>query len=237
MRDHASRIVVGQLAVLLAAGCGLQRSPEVDRSPSEPSSPFVRVEWTDGRAWFKHGQETFLSIGVNAIIDLARDHTKNGEPYPGGYDGTTRFGGDMEAWADEVSSRLKAWHFNTLGGWSNEHLYRNTSLYRTHVLWLGNWGEGEDMRLVDVWDDAYREGIETAAAQQATPHAQDERLIGFFINNELPWYGERAWPTSHDVSLVSRYMAPCRPPRRASRSSLNSWRIITKTLTRSTGTG
>ena len=119
----------------------------------------------------------------------------------------------MISWAAEITNRLNNWHFNTISGWSDEYLYTNMPFYHTRVVWFGSWGSSQDMRLIDVWTDAYATAIDNTAQKDVAPYAENENLIGYFINNELPWYGLRGWPTAPHVSLLSRYMqlAPLAP--------------------------
>jgi hypothetical protein len=74
------------------------------------------------------------------------------------------------------------------------------------VVWFGDWGQDRDMRLIDVFSDAYAADIDKTAREHVAPYATNSWLIGYFINNELPWYGLRGWPTDPNVSLLSRYM-------------------------------
>jgi hypothetical protein len=88
-------------------------------------------------------------------------------------------------------------------------------VYHTRVLWLGPWGQ-HDSRLIDVFSDSYAADVDRTCAKEVAPHATNEYLIGYFINNELPWYGERGWPTSPNVSMITRYMRlPAKAPGKA----------------------
>ncbi|NCC51564.1 MAG: hypothetical protein EOM20_10145 [Spartobacteria bacterium] len=163
---------------------------------------YVRVVNDGSRFWFSKGDEEFLALGVNCL--LPTDHEdQSGRPF---YNALALHDGDMESWAAEVTNRLHAWHFNTVAAWSHEYLYTNKPIYHTRVVWFGHWGSDTDMRLMDVFSDEYAANIEETAQKFVAPHARNEYLIGYFINNELPWYGLRGWPTAPHISLFSRYM-------------------------------
>jgi len=200
------------VALSLVAGCVPVRveraATESEPAEETPLNTFVRVEEEQGRYWFTRNGERFLSLGVNAIVDRDRNpFTQTDSKY--GFDGIGRFGGDYPAWADDVGHRMKDWGFTTLGGWCHPLLYERVPLYFTEVLWLGHWnvpGSDKDMRLVDVWSDEYRADVDRAAREGVSRHRDNPRLIGYFVNNELPWYGQHGWPTSDHVSLISRYL-------------------------------
>jgi hypothetical protein len=108
-----------------------------------------------------------------------------------------------------MAERLGGWGFNSVGAWSDDAANRSGLPY-TLVLWLGGQsghGQRPDMRLVDVFDPAYAALVSQQAKSEVAPHANDTNLLGFFINNELPFYGEFGWPTDPDKSLWDRYMA------------------------------
>jgi len=172
-------------------------------------SKYIRIVKEGDRYWFSQGDQDFLALGVNCLL-TADDHDGTDRPR---YNALAQHDGNMESWAAEITNRLHTWHFNTISGWSDEYLYNNIPFFHTRVVWFGNWGSGRDMRLIDVWTDEYADDIDQTAQKHVAPYAENEYLIGYFINNELPWYGLRGWPTSPTVSLLSRYMqlAPLAP--------------------------
>lgn len=192
------------LAAALAAGCALapEQPAAAPPAPEEATVPYVRVARIDGRWWFVQGANRFLSLGVNAIVP--RDYSTP----PDGriYNVIARYNADFEGWARDTEQRLRGWNFNTAGAWSHEAMYAHTTMYHTRVLGMaGDWG-ADDARLLDVFDPAYAAKLDEIARREVAPHANDTRLIGYFINNELPWYGERGWPTSPTINLLTRYL-------------------------------
>lgn len=180
---------------LLFAGCRMVGKP----APRKPQ--FVRVQKVDGRWWFVRGDERFVTLGVNVVQPKDDSKVKSG----GVYDVLPKYNNDMAAWAKDANARLRSWNFNTVAAWSSPFLYTNTTMYHTRVVWLGPWGR-RDSRLIDVFAPAYSNAIDQTAREEIAPHAEDELLIGYFLNNELPWYGEAGWPTSPEVSVLTRYI-------------------------------
>ncbi len=188
------RLAALAAVALSLAGC---RMPP----PAKPVGPqYVRVEKINDRYWFVRGDERFVAMGVNVVQPT--DGSKGDGRY---YDVLPKYNGDKALWAKDAEERLQSWNFNTAAGWSDDALYARTNLYHTRVVWFGAWGN-RDSRLIDVFSDAYAADVDKTAREHVAPHATNEYLIGWFLNNEMPWYGERGWPTTPLVSLLSRYL-------------------------------
>jgi hypothetical protein len=191
-------IVTGIGVMAIMSGC----STPVTEQPMAAGT-YVRLVEENGRYWFSHEGERFLALGVNCVLpaDGAREEGKKKC-----YNVWPAYNGNEEQWAAAAAQRLQQWNFNTIAAWSREYLYENVPMYHTRVIWFGHWGSARDMRLIDVFSDDYARSIEETAVNDVAPHAANPFLIGYFINNELPWYGLRGWPTDPNVSLLSRYM-------------------------------
>lgn len=183
-------------AVACVAGCQI---PKEEVQPMK--SKYVRVEKIDGRWWFVRGDERFVELGVNCVIPQDGSKPADGRKY----NVLPKYNNDMALWSRDAVARLRSWNFNSAAGWCDEYLYNNMPIYHTRVIWMGDWGPN-DTRLIDVWSERYATNVDKLAQKEVAPHATNEYLIGWFCNNELPWYGERGWPTGSDVSLLTRYM-------------------------------
>ncbi|MBN1270583.1 MAG: hypothetical protein JXB04_13415 [Kiritimatiellae bacterium] len=192
----------GSAALLLPAAVILSGCRTPGKGPEPMPTGFVTIQKIDGRYWFMHDGKPFIERGVNVVGSIYDTRQKGGRHYNALalYDGVTA------AWAGDTLKRLRDWHFNTVAAWSDEYLYTNSSLYHTRVIPFGPWGQGRDNRLMDVFSEKYAQEIDDVAARHVAPHAQNPYLIGYFANNELPFYGRRGWPTDPNVSLLTRYM-------------------------------
>ncbi len=197
------------MVVIGLTGC-VQTQTGGDSVPTQPrpstqlhpeSSRFVQLQLNKGGWWFVRGGDSFLSRGVNVVEPSEPSPRDSGNCY----NVLPKFDGSEDAWAESTVDRLRSWHFNTVGAWSNEAIYKQ-EIYHTRVVWFGGYGGSNDQRLIDVFSEEYRERLEKTALEQVQPFRNEEWLIGYFINNELPWYGDRAWKTSSTTSLVTRYM-------------------------------
>jgi len=184
------------LVLLICAGCRMMR---VHMAKYQP---YVRIYRDGERYWFYHNGRIFISLGVNCIHPMDYSKVTDGRKY----NVLPLYSNDLSRWASDACGRLKSWHFNTVGAWSHEFLYTNMPFYHTRVVWFGGWGGTPDRRLVDVFSDTYARRIDDIAKKQVAPFAENRYLIGYFANNELPWYGARAWPTDPNSSLITVYM-------------------------------
>jgi agarase len=194
--NHRNAIcILAAIATLSFCGCQAPRIAEA------PESSFVTVIQEEGTYWFSHAGTRFIARGVNCVLPADGSDVPDGQKYH-----VLNEYADIAEWISAATNRLAAWHFNTVAAWSDERLYDRGSMYHTRVIWFGPWGEGRDMRLIDVFSDEYAASLDDTAREFVAPHADDPWLIGYFANNELPWYGERGWPTDPNVSLLTRYM-------------------------------
>jgi len=109
--------------------------------------------------------------------------------------------GNEAAWADVVAGQLKSWGFNTLPGNHSPLLrYRDFA----HILWLG-WGC--DFAAIDdivprttwtgipnVFSPKWARYCERRAREQCLPDRDDPWVLGYFIDNELEWFGKNYTP-------------------------------------------
>ncbi len=187
----------------LVAVCSMISGCQIPKEKAEPApSRYVRVAQIDGKYWFMRGDDKFLALGVNVVNPVDATPKPDGKYYKVL---STKYNGDLAAWAKDAEARLRSWNFNTAAGWSQDYLYQNIPLYHTRVLNLGPWGT-RDSRLIDVFSTNYAMEVDRTAQKEVAPNASNEYLIGYFANNELPWYGEKGWPTTSDRSMLSRYM-------------------------------
>jgi hypothetical protein len=138
-----------------------------------------------GQAWWliDPAGEPFFSLGVNCL-------TPGGEKSK--YDparltyAAWRYYDDVDAWAGASLSRLKQWKFNTVGGW-HDPIVRQGEWPYTEVLHVGaEFG----IPWIDLFADSFEEQVDQFAARRVTPHRNDSRLIGWYTDNELGWFGD-----------------------------------------------
>lgn len=153
--------------------------------------------------WFSHAGNRLWSAGVNVVQPRP---TRPHSPGPA-YDGPARYGGSLSAWQRSVTQRLLRWQVTTAGGWSDRQI-ASTLPAQLRVIDLSSFGDTPSRSpLIDVFSDAYHERLRAIIAAEVVPAAATSNLLGWCIGNELPWYGERAWPDAEQSSLLNRYLA------------------------------
>ena len=199
------------LAVLATSACcrcppATETSPAAASAPSAASAAGYRapayaqgkftVAVRDNHAWFfAPDGERFLSQGVNHIGDSSYR-----APNPNYYDPVGKqFGGNKPAWVKSALGRLSQWGFNTVGAWSDDALYGQRYPY-TYMLYAA----GYEHPLDHVFDADF-ESIAAQNTEKARARKNDPYLIGYFLDNELPWWGEFGWHASDQKSLLERY--------------------------------
>ncbi|MDD5311189.1 MAG: discoidin domain-containing protein [Candidatus Omnitrophica bacterium] len=158
---------------------------------------FFTVKQEKGKYWlFGPGGERFISKGVNAVLSRDGAVLPNSEYY----DVSSKYKDNRE-WAGSVIKRLKKLNFNTIGSWSDP----GTFYYDTPFTFMLGIPSTTDHRLVDVFDPLFDERAEQNVAGKCRRFADAKYLLGYFIENELPWYGDFGWYTGHVPTLLDEY--------------------------------
>ena len=116
---------------------------------------------------------------------------------------TKRKYGTKAAWEKATLARLKEWGFNLLGAGCDEDL-RGRGMGHTIYLDIGgrmahaggmkairaNPGDVPCGGFPNVFDSSWPETCARVAREMCTPHRNDSALVGYFIDNELAWWGD-----------------------------------------------
>lgn len=100
------------------------------------------------------------------------------------------------AWRSRTLDRLKAWHFNTLGNWSDPAFAGDKRMaYTVPILIRGDFNTvstGYDYwgRMPDPFDPRFAKATEQAVATATKGVRDDPWLLGYFADNELAWAGQ-----------------------------------------------
>ncbi len=136
----------------------------------------------------------FFSTGINCVLP------KDGavKPTSIGYDVTTETGFSADSWAAATAARIGSWGFNTVGSWSADEAYRSGMPFTVTMHLSSNWD------LPRLFEDDYRRDMRRRAEEITARWCETKGLIGYFTDNELPWYGEHGWPTG-GPNLLQRF--------------------------------
>lgn len=175
---------------------------------------FFRVEQIDGRWWFidPDGHHFFSTAATgmgsgagDSRLEPRKDYFATMPPIdpnpPPGVRGRTGFyswnlqrrhGPQWTGkWIDLILRRLDDWGLNTIGNWSDVHLWDRHK--KAYVVQLRGWGmETGFLGMPDVFSDEFPKIVDKAAAEQCAPRKNDPYLIGYFVANEPPWPGRES---------------------------------------------
>jgi hypothetical protein len=121
----------------------------------------------------RHGAATFNFYAANLQRKLGPDY--------------------LAAWRRAAIARLRAWGFNTIGNWSEPQLIASAGM--PYVLPIDIWGDfaqigdGANPRnnMPDVFDPKFAAAVDRIIGNATSAHKADPYLIGYFVDNELPW--------------------------------------------------
>jgi len=161
---------------------------------------FFRTEQINGVWWLidPNGYPT-LSIGTDHVNYFVHWCEKLGyAPY---HENVKRKYGSEEAWAKEAVRRLLSWNFNVLGA-NNSVKARYQGLAHTEFLAFGSdFASVADIvpkvhwtGFPDVFDPRFERFCDLRAKQRCAPNKDDPWLLGYFLDNELEWWGKSGRP-------------------------------------------
>lgn len=109
--------------------------------------------------------------------------------------------GTEERWAKQTAERLKQWGFNTLGA-NNSPSVRYRGLPHTLFLSMGaDFTSISDIAprttwtgFPDVFHPQWERWCALQAERQCVRHRDDPWLLGYFLDNELEWFGKSGAP-------------------------------------------
>jgi hypothetical protein len=171
--------------LLLWLACTADPSPS-DSSPCRFEEPdgsglFAVVELC-GRWWFVPPDGgRFWSAGVNAATPSGSRNGVTGEyAYA---ESVEAIYGSEEAWGEATVPRLEGWGFNTAGSWSRSDLLQMPATINLGLSG-GDWETGE---LADWFSPEWEEHVLDRVEVIVLPRVRDERVIGWFLDNEIRW--------------------------------------------------
>ena len=103
-----------------------------------------------------------------------------------------KYGEDWEQeWLSRTPARLMNWGLNTIGCWSDNRLFENTSIPYTHWVFINSaklpWQKGTRNRISDPWDPMFEGEVRRRATNMTRGTVDDPWCIGYFLDNELSW--------------------------------------------------
>lgn len=188
-RMHLLAALAGAFAA--ASACGADGFWRVRQDP-------------DGRWWAvdPQGRDTFLS-GVDHVSWIGHPCEKTGTRRY--LETNRRKYGTREKWAQATGARLRGWGFNFLGAGCDPALRTDGRAYAVYLDFSSQVTRGAGARAIrpnprnnpcegfpDVFDPAWEAACRRVARERCAPLKDDPSLFGWFIDNELAWWGRDA---------------------------------------------
>ncbi|MBP6963889.1 MAG: beta-galactosidase [Armatimonadetes bacterium] len=191
------------IALIVAAGV-VSTAYCADRSEyggykgvTSKATGFFRVEQTSGRWWcFDPTGAAFYAVGTDHCnYNVHWCESLGYAPYARNV--REKFSDDESAWAKSATDRLKQWGFNALGA-NNSPSTRGRGLAYMGFLGMGSEYAGKDSIVPkvhwtgypNVFNPAFLKHCEEKAQKECAPSKDDPWLFGWFIDNELEWFGK-----------------------------------------------
>ena len=187
--------VVSVLSVLSAAANGSQYGGWSGLSGKKTG--FFYVEQLDGRWWcIDPTGAAFFAIGTDHVnYNVHWCEALGYAPYAQNI--RKKYNNDESAWAKSATDRLKRWNFNVLGA-NNSPSTRGRGLTYMEFTAMGSDYAGKDglvekvywTGFPNVFNPAFAEFCRQKAEKECAPAKDDPWLFGWFIDNELEWFGK-----------------------------------------------
>ncbi len=126
-------------------------------------------------------------MGVN-VVDRGASRESYRVDYPQ-YAAFRHYDDDV-AWARTALLRLRAWNFNTLGGWSDTQTLERATTQATPYTMALNLGGAIGVPWSDLFAEEAARRFDDLARRAVLPRTADPHLLGYFIDNELGWWDE-----------------------------------------------
>lgn len=183
---------------------------------------FFSVKLIKGRWWFiTPDNHLFISLGANSTNFYGNYAPSLGySPYE--HNLIAKFGGkkieNMRMWAKRVFERFSVLHFNTLGSWSDDgrEIFEDMIPYTINLRFAGTsvergvpsvnrgWWTG----FPDVFDPLFEEECMRIAKEVIDEgKMSDPFLIGYFLDNELNWFGDTSFWKLPNYSLADDFIS------------------------------
>ncbi len=168
-----------------------------DQKSLSAGSKYITVKNIQGKWWLiNQDGNPFFSIGMNNILPEDNE-AKLGARH---YNAMKKFK-NLQDWTIETINLLTNIGYNTIGCWSSPLIYNQKILYTIVI---------EDpqsglFKLIDIFGPNFEKIIDRAVTRFCLPHKDDPYLMGYFLGNDLFWYGDYAYYTGHNSYLFDRY--------------------------------
>jgi agarase len=215
------------------AARGLAQSSAAAAPPPRDGAGYYGVEQRGERWWLTTpAGDPFFSVGVDYVSPVGIPAADGTNPYRAVMEAKYGAPVDQAAWARDAGARLAAWGFNTVGAFSAGARGRLAGLPDTPQLYPLHQGVIPAIRaatgaresypivvvdpddrydfhrlFVDVYHPSFEREVGRYFAAQLPARAADPTLIGYFLDNELPFWYRPTGQGRGGATLADTYIA------------------------------
>jgi hypothetical protein len=184
-----------------------------------PAAGFFRVAERAGRWWLfdPHGRAFYIIGTDHANYNVHWCEALGYAPYHRNV--VEKFGSE-QAWAESTVARLRSWGFNTVAANHSPSLRHQGLAHIDFISFGQSFAASDDIcpqvhwtGFPNVFSPKWQEHCRKQARLQCAPSKDDPWLIGYFLDNELEWFGKsyRPWgladeafkkPPSHTAKIA-----------------------------------
>lgn len=171
---------------------------------------FYYVKQIDGVWWVvdPRGRQ-FFAIGTDHCRMSGHWCEKLGyAPY--GRNMEAKFG-SREAWAASATDRLKTWNFNLLGAGGGEEAFYRGLAHTQFIAFGSTFSSVSDLCPKTTWTGfpnvfhpKWEQYCDKLAREVCSKYQDDPWLFGYFLDNELEWYGKTGQPWGLFVETMKK---------------------------------
>jgi hypothetical protein len=106
-------------------------------------------------------------------------------------------------WARSTVDSLKAWGFNTFGGWSDIPLFKRSGTLDLPFTVVLHCGSSAGAPWFDMWDPDIIKRVDAVAREEILKTGDHPLLVGYYSDNELGWWNAPLFKMTWDHQPTS----------------------------------
>ncbi len=156
---------------------------------------YFKLKMISGRWYFITPENTpFFSIGISGASAEDKDYKLGARHY------NALVSRSEKIWALETLNFLTNLGFNSIGAWSSQEFTHNIPYFI-----IIEYKKTEKNKLVDIFGPDFENMINRIVKDTCSKIAGDHNLIGYFLGNDLNWYGDYSFYMGHESYLFDLY--------------------------------
>jgi hypothetical protein len=186
----AHTVIISTCLAVLSIGC-------CEAAAATPYS----IQQEGGISWLTRPDgERFFSLGV-CVVNQG-DSRGQLSPTNRGYAALEEYE-NSNRWAEATLERLQAWKFTTVGGWSDFAALQQCRSAKVAFIPVLAVGMSCGIPWWDMWDTNIIARMREVAREKILPVRDDERLLGYYSDNEMGWWNATLFKMTLEQAATS----------------------------------